>query len=60
MEINIKNKSAENELTITQADEGKTVRIPRIENYKQQVNNFIQKNQFTMLNRNPMQNYKKV
>jgi hypothetical protein len=55
-----RNKLAKNELIITQADKGKTIVILTIEDYTQKVNNFIQENQFLLLNNDPMQNYQKA
>jgi hypothetical protein len=51
---------AENELIITEADKGKTIVILTIEDYTQKINNFIQENQFVLLNNDPTQNYKKA
>jgi hypothetical protein len=56
----IRNKLVENELTITKVDKGKTIVILSAENYAQKVNNFVQENQFTLLNYNPTQNYQKT
>jgi hypothetical protein len=57
---NIRNKLAKNELTITKEDKGKNIVILTIEDYTQKENNFIQKNQFVLLNNDPMQNYQKA
>jgi hypothetical protein len=57
---NIRNKRAENELIITKADKGKTIVILTTEDYTPKVNNFIQENQFVLLNNDPTQNYQKA
>jgi hypothetical protein len=57
---NIRSKLAENELTIRKSDKGKSTVILTREEYKQNVKkNLIQGNQFTILDKNPIQNYKK-
>jgi hypothetical protein len=56
----IKNKITIKELTITKEDKGKTLVILTQEEYRHNVNNFIQDNQFTIINNNPTQHYQKV
>jgi TusA-related sulfurtransferase len=56
-----RNKLVENELTITKADEGKTIVILFNRNLlTKKLNNFAQENRFTLLNNNPTQNYQKT
>jgi hypothetical protein len=57
---NMKIKLAENELILTKADKGKTIVTLTIEDYTQKVSNFIQENQFVLLNNDPTQNYQKA
>jgi hypothetical protein len=56
---NIRNKLVENELIITKANKGKTVVILTMEDYTQKVN-FIQENQFVLINNDPTKNYQKA
>jgi hypothetical protein len=55
-----KKKLVENELIITKADKGKTIVILTTGDYMKKVNNFIQENQFVLLNNDPTQNYRKA
>jgi hypothetical protein len=57
---NIRNKLAENELIITKANKGKTIVILTMEDYTQKVNNFIQENQFVLINNDSTKNYQKA
>jgi hypothetical protein len=57
---NIRNKLAENELIITKADKRKTIVIRTMEDYTHKVNNFIQENQFVLINNDPTKNYQKT
>jgi putative IMPACT (imprinted ancient) family translation regulator len=57
---NIRNKLAENELIITKEDKGKTIVVLTMEDYTQKVNNFIQENQFVLINNDPTKNYQKA
>jgi hypothetical protein len=61
MDINnkYKNRLAENELTITKQDK-KEYNYTHKRKLQTEVNNFMQENQFSILNRNPTQNYKKL
>jgi hypothetical protein len=58
--MNIKNKISKNILTITKADNGKTLVILTQDEYKHEIRNFIQDNQFIMINKNPTQQYQKT
>jgi hypothetical protein len=56
----IQNEIYNNKLIITKADKGKTLIILNEEEYKQKVGNFIHKNQFTRINKDPTQQYQKI
>jgi hypothetical protein len=58
--MNIKNKICKNKLIVTKADKGKTLVILTEEKYKHKIINFIQHNQFIMINKDPTQQYQKI
>jgi hypothetical protein len=49
-----------NNLIATNADKGKTLVILTEYEYKQQIRNFIQDNQFTLINKDPTSHYQKI
>jgi hypothetical protein len=58
--INVKNKICKNKLVVTQADKAKTLVILTEEAYKHIIRNCIQDNHFTMINKDPTQQYHKI
>jgi hypothetical protein len=58
MEISYEYKKIKNnKLTITKADKGKTLVILTEEEYKQKIIKFIQDNNFTLISKDPTQQY---
>jgi hypothetical protein len=58
--MNIKYKIRENNLIVTKADKGKTIVILTEHEYKQKIRNFIQDNQFVLINKDPTSHYQKI
>jgi hypothetical protein len=58
--MNIKNKIDTNKLIITRADNGKTLVLLTLEEYKHIIQNFIQDNHLIKINKNPTQQYQKI
>jgi hypothetical protein len=57
--MNIKDKMHTNNLIATNADKGKTLVILMEYEYQQKIRNFIQDNQFTLINKDPTSLYQK-
>jgi hypothetical protein len=57
--MNIKRK-IQNKLIITKADKGKTLVILTEEEYKQEIIKFIQDNNFTLISKDPTQQYQNI
>ena len=55
--LNIKRKMLDNKLVITKADKGKTLVIITEEEYQQKIMKFIHENNFTLINKDPTQQY---
>jgi predicted nucleic acid-binding Zn-ribbon protein len=54
---NIKQKLENNNLTLTQADKGKTIVILQKQTYEQYIQEFLNRNNFTLLTQDPTQNF---
>jgi hypothetical protein len=57
---NIKEKIEEHNLIITRADKGKTIVIMEQQEYIQHIQEFINENNYTLMQRNPMKQYQKT